>query len=78
MSCFRKRLNIFLELVGRQLFFFFFYRKGMRIIQYTLKIEKKVSALPNKVRVGPKKVRSVGFPETRQFLFWPKYKRKIF
>ena len=43
----------------------------MKSIQNTLKIEEKVSAVPKSFRVGPKKVGSVRFPETRQFFFWP-------
>ena len=42
----------------------------MKIIQNTLKIEEKFSDDPKKFTVGPKKVGSVGFPETRHF-FWP-------
>ena len=43
----------------------------MKTIQNTLKIEEKFSDVPTKFRVpvGPKKVVSVGFPETRQFFF---------
>ena len=36
----------------------------MKIIQNTLKIEKKNLKCIKKFRVGPKKVESVGFPET--------------
>ena len=43
----------------------------MKIIQNTLKIEKKIKNVSKKIRVGPKKVGSVGFPETRHFFFWP-------
>ena len=45
----------------------------MKIIQNTLKIVEKFSDVPKKCRVGPKKVGSVGFPETRHFFFffWP-------
>ena len=43
----------------------------MKIIQNTLKIQKKISNVSKKFWVGPKKVGSVGFPETRLF-FWPK------
>ena len=43
----------------------------MKSIQNTLKIEEKFSDVPQKFRVGPKKVGSVGFPETIQFCFWP-------
>ena len=46
--------------------YLFLYRKSMRIIQNTLKIEEKFSDIPNKFRVGPEKVGSEGFPETRQ------------
>ena len=41
----------------------------MKIVQNTLKIEEKFSDVPKKFRVGPKKVGSVGFPETRHFFF---------
>ena len=41
----------------------------MKIIQNTLKIQKKISNVSKKFWVGPKKVGSVGFPETRQFFF---------
>ena len=41
----------------------------MKIIQNTLKTEEKFSDVPKKFRVGPKKVGSVGFPETRHFFF---------
>ena len=40
----------------------------IKIIKNTLKIEEKFSDVPKKFRVGPKKVWSVGFPETRFFL----------
>ena len=40
----------------------------MKIIQNTLKIEKKIS----NVSKCPQKVGSVGFPETRHFFFLPK------
>ena len=43
----------------------------MKIIQNTLKIEEKFSDIPKIFRVGPKKVGSVGFPETRHFYFLP-------
>ena len=44
----------------------------MKIIQNTLKIQKKISNVSKKFGVGPKKVGSVGFPETRHFFFfWP-------
>ena len=43
----------------------------MKIIQNTLKIQKKISNVSKKFWVGPKKVESVGFPETRHFFFWP-------
>ena len=45
----------------------------MKIIQNTLKIEEKFSDIPEKFRVGPKKVGLVGFPETRHYFssFWP-------
>ena len=43
----------------------------MKIIQNTLKIEKKILNVSKKFRVGPQKVGSVGFPETRHFFFWP-------
>ena len=38
----------------------------MKIIHNTLKIEEKFSDVPKVFRVGPKKVGSVGFPETRE------------
>ena len=41
----------------------------MKIIQNTLKIEKKISNVSKKIWVGPQKVGSVGFPETRHFFF---------
>ena len=37
-------------------------------------MEEKFSEIPNKFGVGPKKVGSIGFPETRHvffFFFWP-------
>ena len=39
----------------------------MKIIQNTLKIQKKISYVSKKIWVGPKKVGSVGFSETRHF-----------
>ena len=42
----------------------------MKIILTTLKIEEKSPDVQKKLRVDPKKVGSVGFPETRQFLFF--------
>ena len=42
----------------------------MKIIQSTLQIKEKFSAVPKPFREGPKKVGSVGFPETTHF-FWP-------
>ena len=42
----------------------------MNIVQNTLKIQKKISNVSKKFWVGPKKVGSVGFPETRHFLFF--------
>ena len=42
----------------------------MKIVQNTLKTEEKISDVPKKFRVGPKKVGSVGFPETRHFFFF--------
>ena len=42
----------------------------MKIVQNTLKTEEKFSDVPKKFRVGPKKVGSVGFPETRHFFFF--------
>ena len=41
----------------------------MKIIQNTLKIEEKSSDV-HKIRVGPKKEGSVGFPETGIFFFF--------
>ena len=41
----------------------------MKIVQNTLKIEEKFSDVQKNFRVGPKKVGSVGFPETRLFFF---------
>ena len=41
----------------------------MKIIQNTLKIEENLKCL-KKIRVGPKKVGSVGFRETRHFFFF--------
>ena len=41
----------------------------MKIIQNTLKIEEKFSDVPKKL--GPKKVGSVGFPETRHDFLLP-------
>ena len=40
----------------------------MKIVQNTFKTEEKFSDVPKKFGVGPKKVGSVGFPETRHFL----------
>ena len=40
----------------------------MKIIQNTLKVQKKISNVSKKIGVGPKLVGSVGFPETRHFL----------
>ena len=51
--------------------FVFLYRKSIKIIKNTLKIEEKFSDVPMKFRVGPKKAGSVGFPEARYFLFSP-------
>ena len=39
----------------------------MKIIQNTLKLQRKISNVSKKILVGPKKVESVGFPETRHF-----------
>ena len=39
----------------------------MKIIQNTLKIEKKISDVSKKFRVGPKKEGMVGFPEIIHF-----------
>ena len=44
----------------------------MKIIQNTLKIEK-ISDVPNIFGVGLQKVGSVGFPETRHFIFLALY-----
>ena len=41
----------------------------MKIIENTLKIQKKISNVSKKFWVGTKKVGSVGFPETRHFFF---------
>ena len=41
----------------------------MKIIQNTVRIQKKISNVVKKIWVGPKKVGSVGFPETRHFFF---------
>ena len=59
---------------GRWAIFFVFgtnfsYRKSIKIIKNTLKIEK-FSDVPKKFGVGPKKEGSVGFPETRHFFFF--------
>ena len=43
----------------------------MKIIQNALKIEETFSDVQNLFRVGPEKVRSVGFPETIHFFFLP-------
>ena len=43
----------------------------MKIIQNTLKIQKKILNVSKKIWVGPKKVGSVGFPETRHLFLWP-------
>ena len=40
----------------------------MKIIQNTLKIQKKISNVSKNFWVGPKKVGLVGFLETRHFL----------
>ena len=40
----------------------------MKIIQNTLKIQKKISNVSKKNWVGPKKAGSVGLTETRHFL----------
>ena len=39
----------------------------MEMVQNTLKIEEKISDVPFYFRVGPQKVGSIGFPETRHF-----------
>ena len=39
----------------------------MKIIQNTLKIQKRISNVSKQFWVGPKRVGSVGFPETRHF-----------
>ena len=49
----------------------FLHWKSMKIIQNTLKLQKKISNVSKKIWVGPKKVGSVGFPETRHFLGGP-------
>ena len=53
----------------RQFFFkdLFLHGKNMKIIQNTLKIEKKISDVSKKFRVGPKKEGMVGFPEIIHF-----------
>ena len=43
----------------------------MKSVQNTLEIEEKFSDVSKFFRVGPQKVGSVGFPETRHFFFWP-------
>ena len=65
-----RNFSTFLGSIGRQRFVcFFLYRKSMKIIQNTLKIEK-FSDVPKIFRVGPKKnVGSVEFPETSHFFF---------
>ena len=42
----------------------------MKIIQNTLKIQTKILNVSKKIWVGPKKVGSVGFPETGHFFFF--------
>ena len=42
----------------------------MKIIQNTLRLQKKNLKFLKNFRVGPKKVGSVGFPETRYFFFF--------
>ena len=42
----------------------------MKSVHNTLKIEEKFSDVSKKFRVGPKKVGSVGFPETGHFFFF--------
>ena len=41
----------------------------MKIIQNTLKIQKKISNVSKKIWVGPNKVGSVGVPDMRHFFF---------
>ena len=41
----------------------------MKIIQNTLKLQKKISNVSKIFWVGPKKAGSVGFPETRYIFF---------
>ena len=57
--------------VDSQTAFFFWnkilYRKNIKIIKNTLKIEEQFSDVPKQFGVGPKKVELVGFPETRHF-----------
>ena len=64
MSCFRKQRS-----VGRQIFlkYIFTWEKHKNHSKYT-KIRKNLRCL-NFFRVGPKKVGSVEFPETRYFFF---------
>ena len=65
MPCFWKRLNIFR--VGRLAKeILFLYKKSIKIIKNTLKIEEKFSDVQKTFRVVPKKEVLVGFPETRQ------------
>ena len=42
----------------------------MKIFRNTLTTEEKFSAVPKKFRLGPRKVGSVGFSETRPFFFF--------
>ena len=42
----------------------------MKIIQNTLKIQKKISNVSKKIWVGPKKVGSVGFPSGNETFFF--------
>ena len=77
----QKKINVlfpemseyFLGSVGREFFLFwkiFYIGKSMKTVQNTLKIEDKFSGVSKKFRVGPKKVGSVGFSETRNFFFF--------
>ena len=55
------------------MFFFlkiFYIGKSIKIIQNTLKIEENFSDVPKQFGVGPKKLESVGFLETRHFFFF--------
>ena len=69
---FPETFQYFLGLVGRHFFFsdfFFLYGEKYENHSKYPKIEEKFSDVPKAFRVGPQKVESVGFRETRHFVF---------